>query len=273
MADQYFSDSEKGPKPRINEEISGVVWGGLVAAINGMINVGAFDVSFTDHEEVGLAIKAEIEDIIWPLNPYQPPGTLPALDLVQFCHRHVVDIEHTVGDMHDRRRWGQEDFREKINLIFLRNGLLYELTDKGEIVRIALPVAGEKLAEANFKTGDTTLDSLLEDARTKFFDPDISVRRIGLEKLWDAWERLKTILPGDKKTSANALIDRAAGEPQFKTLLEKEATALNDIGNSFHIRHFETDKVDIVSSEQVDYLFLRMFSIINLFIRFLNHRS
>ncbi|MFC0130687.1 hypothetical protein [Ralstonia solanacearum] len=39
---------------------------------------------------------------------------------------------------------------------------------------------------------------------------------------------------------------------------------LTEIGNKFMIRHTETDKVPIVESAQVDYLFHRMFAFIRL---------
>jgi len=38
----------------------------------------------------------------------------------------------------------------------------------------------------------------------------LDVRRESLEKLWDAWERLKTVEPGgDKKAQAKALLDKS----------------------------------------------------------------
>jgi hypothetical protein len=57
---------------------------------------------------------------------------------------------------------------------------------------------------------DETLDELLETAREKFLNRALNVRKQGLEKLWDAWERLKTIEPGkDKKAQATAILDKA----------------------------------------------------------------
>ena len=51
--------------------------------------------------------------------------------------------------------------------------------------------------------------------------------RESLEKLWDAWERLKTVEPGrDKKASARALLDQATREPVFRQMIEDEANAL-----------------------------------------------
>ena len=121
---------------------------------------------------------------------------------------------------------------------------------------------------AVFKTGDADLDSLLEKAREKFLDPDPTVRRESLEKLWDAWERLKTIEPGkDKKAQTKVLLDKAAAEQTFRDGLGKEARELTDIGNEFRIRHSETNKVPLGPSEHVDYLFHRLFALIWLLLR------
>ncbi|MXZ91669.1 MAG: hypothetical protein F4W95_09290 [Chloroflexi bacterium] len=87
-----------------------------------------------------------------------------------------------------------------------------------------------------------------------------------MEKLWDAWERLKTIEDVDKKKGVKVLLDKAAGSSQskFRDLIEKEAIALTGAGNGLSIRHSETTQERLESSEQVDYLFLRMFSLIHL---------
>jgi hypothetical protein len=50
-------------------------------------------------------------------------------------------------------------------------------------------VLREELASAQFRTGEEELDRLLEKARKKFLNPDVSTRREALEVLWDAWER------------------------------------------------------------------------------------
>ena len=71
--------------------------------------------------------------------------------------------------------------------------------------------------------------------------------------------------PGDKKDSANQMLENASkGNKKFKELLEAECLKnLTKIGNEFQIRHFETDKVAIKDSRQLDYLFFRMYSLIH----------
>ncbi len=38
----YFSDRENGPRARTDQAISPLVWAGLVALVQGLINSGAF---------------------------------------------------------------------------------------------------------------------------------------------------------------------------------------------------------------------------------------
>lgn len=113
-------------------------------------------------------------------------------------------------------------------------------------------------------SGDSTLDNLLQLACERFRDPAPSARNDAIEKLWDGWERLKTLAGGSKGASAQAMLDAVAlPGSRFRELLETEARALTKIGNEFHIRHFETDKTPMQPAE-VDYLFHRMFALINL---------
>ena len=93
------------------------------------------------------------------------------------------------------------------------------------------------------------------------------MRRESLEKLWDAWERLKTVEGGkDKKAQTKNLLDKAASA-EMRERLEAEALELTEIGNRFMIRHTETDKVPITDLGHVDYLFHRMFSLIELLLK------
>ncbi len=96
-------------------------------------------------------------------------------------------------------------------------------------------------------------------------NPKQEERRDSLEKLWKAWERIKTIEDGkDKKEKTKNILDSVASEQHFRQLLEDEAKTLTEIGNSFMIRHSETDKIEIKDEKHVEYLFSRMFSMIHL---------
>ncbi len=90
-------------------------------------------------------------------------------------------------------------------------------------------------------------------------------RREAIERLWDCWERIKSLEnPTDKKKSVAALLDKASSEPNTRILLEEEARKLTDIGNTFHIRHSEVTQIMISDNIMIDYLFYRLFTFIQL---------
>jgi len=113
-------------------------------------------------------------------------------------------------------------------------------------------------------SGDATLDAMLDEAARKFRDPAPGARREAVERLWDAWERIKSLDASNKQLSVQLLLDDASQEPHFRKLLETEARALTDIGNQFHIRHFETNRTEIAAIEHYDYLFHRLYALMHL---------
>ena len=64
-----------------------------------------------------------------------------------------------------------------------------------------------------------------------------------------------------------ALLEQAAPEEEFQAELNDEAKRLTDIGNAFHIRHTETNQTPLEEPEHVDYLFHRLFALIELILR------
>lgn len=203
------------------------------------------------------------------------PSTLTILDLIEFSYKNIAKPiqknNHSFFKHYHlafNRDEGQEEFRQDINRIFARNGIIFDLQQNGQIIRLAPPILREKLSEVIFNTRDNELNGILESARTKYLDPDISVRRESLEKLWDAWERIKTIEPAkDKKQSVKRLLDKASSETNFRQVLEEDAIKLTAIGNQFQIRHSEVNKTPVNKSEHIDYLFQRLFAMIYLLLK------
>jgi len=241
----------------------------------------------TDERALSWALQTELPGIDWPLQtqkmgmarswdmkPYAPE-TLLVLDLIEFCYRNsakpIQRHFHSYYQHHHLAfdvQAGREEFRDRINTIFSRNGLAYELNQIGAIVRLAPPILHESLLHAVFQTGDHTLDQMLEEARRKFLSPDLSLRREAVERLWDAWERMKTLeRPDNKKISIGILLDKAAREPELRKVLADEARELSEIGNSFHIRHTEVTQTRITENAHFDYLFHRLFSMLQLLLR------
>ena len=143
----YFSDKERGPRPRTTEQMTPSAWGGIVALIRSFVSTGAFGYKYpamcpdgegpygTDEQALSLAVKAEIPGLEWPLRApteigdqaSHVPDTLESLDLIQFSYQSIA--KPIQGGYHNYYRHhhltfdepsGREEFRSKINSIFAR---------------------------------------------------------------------------------------------------------------------------------------------------------
>lgn len=296
----YFSDRENGPRARTEQVISPIVWAGVVAMVQALVNSGAFGLRFpercpdgqavcgSDLDALAASIVAEMPGLVWPLEtsclvddgflsqrePFAPE-TLLILDFIEFIYASVA--RPIPGKHHDYfshhhltfdQQTGQEEFRATMNRIFSRNGVAFEMLSTGRIVRVLPPILGEDLKRTIFRTGDRTLDNILDECRVKFSDRNPLVRREALERLWDGWERLKSLAdPSDKKKSIKIILDAVSAEPSLRERLENEAIELTSIGNSHLIRHSEVNQVPVIDVDQVDYLFHRLFAMIQLVLR------
>ncbi|WP_421293854.1 AbiJ-NTD4 domain-containing protein [Aeromonas veronii] len=299
---KYFSDSERGSLPRTKNEIPHNVWCGLTAYIQQLIDTGAFGESFpefcpdgqgccgTDKKGFSLALKAEILGIEYPFItetkessdswmskeiPYTP-DYLDVLDLVQFCYVNVS--KPRLGQLHSyyghyhitsfERLIGQNEFLNKIDTIFSRNGLAYQLLSSGEIIRILNPSLGTVIGKIP-QTLDQELNELMTRANIKICNVDVQVRYESVRELWDAFERIKTLLDPSqsKKQSMVQLLDKCASDSEFRMQLETEAQILTSIGNSFFIRHSEVSQVKLNDSDHLEYLFHRLASFMYLLVK------
>jgi hypothetical protein len=288
----YFSDRQGGAKPRTVEDVSE----GVATAVIGMIKTRIADCSFaraypstcfeydaavvaTDETALRAAVQGFFPDLSWPLAAGELVGNHRALDLVEFTFEKTAEARargdnasHAAYASHQHLTFdvgrGRDLFREEVNRLFEANGLVYALEENGQVVRLAPSGITDAPAAAVFHTGDETLDGFLEQARAKYLNHEQAVRYEGLERLWDAFERLKTVETGaDKRAQAEALLTEAAPKPEIRERLRTEMSELTSIGNKFLIRHTETDKVPIESDEDLDYFFGRMFMLIRRLLR------
>jgi len=284
---KLFTDRYGQGQPRTKEELDEESRAALWGILTNRIQEEWFGFAFPDqcgdgYVYAGTATSRLQRDmgaykVLWPpdqLGADEPSTDGQVFDAVEYSYQHVAepsDPSYHSYMSHSHWSYDQEKGRAKfeadINLLFQRNGLAFELKE-GEVRRIAPTGLQEALAEAVFNTGEAELDRLLETARTKFLHRDLDVRKEGLEKLWDAFERLKTVEPGrDKLAQLTALFDKASAEPNFKKQVNDEGTLLTWIGNNFMIRHTETTKTQITESAHVDYLFHRMFALVRLLLK------
>ena len=210
------------------------------------------------------------------------PSTPDILDLIEFCWKSVgkpisqgrhefLHHTHLTFDIDA----GREEFRDEIEIFFRRNGIAYQLTEEGQITillkktGIKIQCYAEALANQDFDTGDSDLDDLLNRSLSGFRSARPGERMDALLKLWDAWERLKTIDGPDKAALIKIMLEATAGpdSPKFGEALDKDANGLTWVGNNLRIRHSETDKERLARNEHVDYLFHRMFSLIQMILR------
>ena len=284
----YFSDREYGARPQMLDVIDDRLWAGLCSLIQTGIGNGSFGLRFPeqcpdgnapcgcDEQAFRQVLSAEVPWIEWPLSPNEVPDTPVILDLLEFCASAVG--EPIQGAYHSYYRhhhliWdrdaGLARFVADVNLLFRRNAVAYELTTAGQVRRLLPQAIANTIGWALFHTGDAETDRLLEAARQRILSPKPDDRRDALEKLWDAFERLKTLEPGaDKRVQADALLDRvAAPSSRFRQALGLEAAELTKIGNSFRIRHSETTQEALTSLDQVDYLFTRMFAFVRVILK------
>ena len=296
----YFSDKELGTKDRISEDIGIEVWNGIVSVVEEFKANNSFSSKFSDIcTDNGRAcgfdnalfedrLKSEIPNIEVPINRKiknnqhnffnQNEVTIDkyaTLDFIHFCHKNIQEaIEDDYHDYFKHYHLGfreseelKKDFRDKVNQIFERNGIVFFINDEGQINRV-IPTTLQPLINKIYNTKDEKLNELVQLAHDKFVLPNIVDRVHALEKIWDAFERVKTYyVEKNKKQSAEELIQLVANKNSgIEQLINDEAKALTNIGNTFQIRHFETNKIEITDNKHIDYLFYRMISLIHLFL-------
>ena len=286
----YFSDREQGLARRELIELTQAAWKGIAAEIRKRVNDGSFGARYPVKCPDGYAYCGTDESSFWDAmagtNPdltegqdilyqFDSPPLKVVMRMIEFCWKSVGTPQ--ILGYHDFYRHhhlkfeieaGQQEFRETVNDIFQCNRLAYELTEQGNIQHLLEPEFSQIVC-AQYQTHDTDLDKMLEIACQKFVSPDDRECRESLEKLWDAWERIKTLDGEKKKAGISKLLDKMvdASRPLFRSTLESEAKELTRIGNTFQIRHSEKDQERLDSADHVDYLWYRMFSLIRLILR------
>jgi hypothetical protein len=127
-------------------------------------------------------------------------------------------------------RMVSEKFTVEVNYLLSYNNYGYKLVDgRMEMDRIS-PKIGQAIKEPGLK-------ELINDALADHRSNSYKKRQSAVEKLWDAFERLKTYYTDlDKKHSATKITDNMSkGENAFKDLFENEFKELSTIGNNFRI--------------------------------------
>ncbi len=280
MVDHIYFSEREGYRAPTSEAIESRFWGGFVDLVKSLLDQGFLAEQFPvncpdgrgvyecDSDRIGLRFEAEV-GLSWPIDPFLIPDTPKVMDAVEFFGRYVSEAKkrspHSFyGHEHlydfDAKA-GYEKYSIRVNSLFRLCGHPFEFM-KGKVERLGPDILHQPLRTIIFCTGDDELDKLLQIARTHFLAVDPLVRKDALEKLWDAFERLKTLENSDKKKGTEIFLKNAVENESIRSEIEKEAFELTKIGNSFRIRHHEVGKIEISSDLDVDYLFYRLFGLI-----------
>ena len=202
------------------------------------------------------------------------------IDLIEFVAQNIRDITRKSYHSffrHDDLSFGEtneiaEKFIEEINRTFQKVGLLYQLTTNLEVERIEeTAILSEKIEKDIQTIKEPGLRELLIVAVQKHKSPYPDDQKDAVEKIWDAFERLKTYYTNkNKKESADQIIgDMSDGKDAYIELFTAEFKLLTEIGNKYRIRHHETNKIDITDIRHYDYFFNRCLALIGTAIQYL----
>ena len=176
-------------------------------------------------------------------------GTRPftVFDVIESFNRHTTK---------------SSQFRNEINAIFKLNNINVELRN-GEVHSISNKAIG---LDDSTIINEAGLEKLIRTAEDLYNKGEYSY---AVEKIWDAFERIKTYYYPtlNKKKSAEKIInDISYGNEHIKKMFDNEFKVLTDTGNSYRIRHHEINKIDISKELHYKYFYKRCLALISVIV-------
>lgn len=160
-------------------------------------------------------------------------------------------------------KYKNDSFVNEVNLLI--NDLSYKLLD-GKIMFVSQKIQAKVPTEHSLK-------DLIQIAENLIRKNDVENKQLALEKIWDAFEKMKTYYSVDKKSSLKAIIDKISDrDAVLNKKLNDEFAELTYIGNNYQIRHFETGKLPIKDVKLKEYLYARCLALINLSIGYIENK-
>lgn len=297
---QLYSERTFGSKPRVNDEMTFPLWKGIVAFLERMEQKNFFaeaypegcmdnaaDIWSTDANK--LSNELEIyTGLTWPLkmanetNQYwevhQPyiPTKYEVFDTLEFLfHKTSTPSDGFYHSFcrHYHLNFAKDDvakreFSNEINGLFAATGMIYEFNPThGHIETIIGQETKQLINNAlNSKVMDIQYQEMLVDACVKITNFRLDVAYQSLEKLWDAFERLKCYFdPKDQREkgiSAARIVRLFEDNVFFQKEVEEEMRKLTVLGNALRIRHSETYQSTLTDHRQIHYLFRRCLAMI-----------
>lgn len=208
------------------------------------------------------------------------PNTDQAFDLIEFLFSKTCTATPT-GDYHSYHRHthlefpktnqAKDEFAKEINDLFRFSQMIYEFDPTtGQIKTILSQEVKSLIVEANNNNAfhfDVEYKQMLNDACVSIASARLEESQRALEKLWDAYERLKCYFDpkdkNEKKACINKILNFFSETPVFKGRIDEEMNNLTTIGNCLKIRHSETYQETLTNHRQINYLFNRCLAMIN----------
>lgn len=116
-----------------------------------------------------------------------------------------------------------------------------------------------QLFNKKIETQDYTINELISISKDFFEKRNFQE---AVEKIWDAFERMKTLFDKNKSKSVSRLIEYVSNGLSTETL-NNEFKELTAIGNSYQIRHYEMGKPPLKCNEEREYLYYRMLNLLS----------
>lgn len=116
-----------------------------------------------------------------------------------------------------------------------------------------------QLFNKKIETQDYTINELISISKDFFLKGNFQE---AVEKIWDAFERMKSLFDEDKKKSVENLIETLSNGLSIETL-NNEFKELTFIGNFYQIRHYESNKTPLKNDREREYLYYRMLNLIS----------
>ncbi|MEI3866414.1 hypothetical protein V6S02_04870 [Microbacterium sp. CCNWLW134] len=160
---------------------------------------------------------------------------------------------------------GAKQYRDDVNEILARGGAAFEMQSNLTISHLGPAELREALSTLNPDTGDAELDKLIEDGRRLVASRRSTERLAGIQSLWGALERLKTVeIPGrnQKKVSAEALLAHIESVP-LRDVVRADMIAVTELGNTFRVRHHETHIAEL-PEDAYDYFAGRVVTVLHI---------
>jgi len=173
-------------------------------------------------------------------------GTSPFVifDVIESFCRHITNYEGFENEINTILKL------KKINVV-LRGGEIHS------------SINNSFLLDSTLKINEVGLEELIRVAEDLYGKGKYSY---AVEKIWDAFERIKTSYPTlDKKKSVEKIInDISYGSEHIKKMFDNEFKILTDIGNSYRIRHHEINRIDISKELHYKYFYKRCLALISI---------